>query len=164
LSGALEDSVCGRVRLLKPLILASSGRLYVTATSPKGYCSDERVREIVCGLLRGFEPSGAGFEERVKALTLFYGGLDLFYGSPRGPVLISRLLPEWPLDFEEAGGCVAPTYSVENLLDEWSRIAEGAADALERLGRCTLDPPGYRVVVGRGEPLPPTGVLLAGEG
>ena len=165
MSGDLEGLACSTVRLLRPLVLARAGPLVVAAVT-QGETSDEGLRRLVCALLAGSEPRDlrAPWEELVRALALVYGGVTLFYVGGEAPVLVSRAMPSSPVALEPRGSCRPPELGAESLLREWARLLSGEEEALEALGSCTLEPRGYGLRLGSGEPLPPTGVLLEAGG
>jgi hypothetical protein len=153
------QSLCERVELLTPYILARSGPLIVAAAAP-GPGAPEGVREALCTLLLGGRPRERGLT-LVKALALFYGGLTLYYQDNDGGItLLSRILPSLGVSVEGRRACSPPVYSIEGLLRLWARASTDSKEAIEALGSCTLDPPGYTLRPGGGEPLPPTGVVL----
>ena len=165
MSGDLESLACSTIRLLRPVVLARAGPL-VVAAAVQGEERDEGLRRLVCALLAGHEPRGLGASwiELVKALALVYGGATLFYVGGEAPVLVSRAMPSSPVALEPRSSCRPLELGVEGLLGEWARLLSGEEEALEPLGSCTLEPRGYGLRVGSGEPLPPTGVLLEAGG
>ncbi|MEB2836997.1 MAG: hypothetical protein GSR80_001488 [Desulfurococcales archaeon] len=165
MSGDLEGLACSTIRLLRPVVLARAGPL-VAATVVQGEVRDDGLRRLVCALLAGREPRDldASWGDLVKALALVYGGVTLFYVGGEAPVLVSRAMPSSPVALEPRGSCRPPELGLEGLLREWARLLSGEDEALEPLGSCTLEPRGYGLRVGYGEPLPPTGVLLEAGG
>jgi len=113
--------LCEGLELLTPYILARSGPLVVAVSAPGPGASGD-VREALCDLLLGVKPRAGGLT-LVRALSLFYGGLTLYYhGDDVGTVLLSRILPGTPVSLVERPGCTPPSYTPEALLRLSSKL------------------------------------------
>jgi hypothetical protein len=149
------------------LATSSDSTLIVAAALP-GWDESSPIAEVASKVVLGeLDLPLAGIDPLLAArvVAVLYGGVVLVYNRGSGVAPISRLLPDEPVRVEGPLKCSPPSLTASELLDLWASLALGERGVLERLGACTVEPRGLRLVAGKGEPLPPIGFVgeLAGS-